>query len=122
VILDGCAQLSDFHDVIANCERNRMCAIDRTELADGGLDVLVNGSLGDIENFADLPGGFSARNPCQHLPFARGQQFPFRGGATGQCNEPFAWMASHERGFQQNRAATFGDTRAIHGTSLPSIL
>jgi hypothetical protein len=50
--------------------------------------VLVNGSLRDIEDLADLPGGFTSRNPCQHLPLTGGQQSCSGGGPTGQFKVP----------------------------------
>ena len=93
--------------MIADRERNRMRAIDRAELTDGGLDVLVDGSLGDIEDLADFPGGFSSRDPCQHLPLARGQQSSFGGGSTGQMQR------ARLRGWRaMNQACTWRPTES----------
>src|SRR5216684_2303542 len=50
---------------------DRLGPVRCTELADGGLDVLVDRSLGDMENFPDLPGRLASRRPCQDLHLAR---------------------------------------------------
>src|SRR6266508_2640135 len=81
--------------MIADRERYRMRAIDRAELSDGGLDVLVDSSLRDVEDLADLPGGFPSRHPP--IP-------PFREGST-----VFVWRGvdgSMQRARLRGRRAT----------------
>jgi len=64
---------SKFDDVVLQGYRYRVCAIYGSELTGRRLGMLVNGSLGDAENFADLSGRFAPGNPNQHFPFPAGQ-------------------------------------------------
>lgn len=73
VINDGATKLN-FDQTIAQGERNRMRAVDGAELANGGLHVLIDGALGNIEDFADLPRRFSFCHPRQDFAFACGQR------------------------------------------------
>jgi hypothetical protein len=51
------------------------------------LNVLVHGSLGDVENFADFPSRFAIRDPSQDLTLASGQ-FAFVDLSSGQKRTP----------------------------------
>ena len=47
-----------------------MNSVRGTHLADGGLNVLVNRSLLDLEDFADFPRRLAARYPLQDFDLA----------------------------------------------------
>ena len=47
---------SDVDDTVAQGDGDGVSPVGRAEFSHGRLDVLVDGSLGDAENFADLPG------------------------------------------------------------------
>ena len=48
-----------------------MSPVESPELSSGSLDVLVDSSLGDMENFSDLPGGLAFCDQCQNFTFTR---------------------------------------------------
>jgi hypothetical protein len=57
--------VSDFDDAVSKGDGDRVGPVKSPELANGGLDVLVDGSLRDMENFGDLPRGLAyARTSC----------------------------------------------------------
>ena len=49
--------------------------------------MLVDRSLGDVKNFADLPGRFSVRHPAQDLDFSS-RQLAFDDLSSGQKGTP----------------------------------
>jgi hypothetical protein len=49
----GLSAASQFNDAITNCHGDRMNSVRGAHLADGGLNVLMNRSLLDLEDFAD---------------------------------------------------------------------
>src|ERR1700722_1662536 len=69
------------YDFLAQSDRNRMRAIRRAKLESRVLHVLVDRSLGDIQNFADFRGGLPSRRPGQDLAFADRQLVHARAGA-----------------------------------------
>ncbi len=64
-----------------------MSTVDRSKLAHGCLDVLIHGSFGDLENFADLPSRFAVCDPSQDFGFAR-RQFAFCYNSSAQWSYP----------------------------------
>ena len=50
-----------------------MSPIGDAYLANGVVNVRVDRPLGDVENFADLPGGLAAGNPLEYRDLARGK-------------------------------------------------
>ena len=50
-----------------------MGPVDGAQFAYGPLRMLVDGPLGDVENFADFPGRFAVRNPAENLALASRQ-------------------------------------------------
>jgi hypothetical protein len=62
---------SDVDDTVAQGDGDGVSPVGRAEFSHGGLDVLVDGSLGDTENFADLPGGLALRHQCQNFTLTR---------------------------------------------------
>jgi hypothetical protein len=88
VVIEACGPASrfenlspvDFDNAVEEGDCDGLCSVGGTELADGRLDVLVNGSLADMENFSDLPGGLTASRPCQNLHLARSERMGCRRG------------------------------------------
>jgi hypothetical protein len=62
---------SDVNDPVAKGDGDRVRPVGGAEFSHRGLDVLVDGSLGDTENFPDLPGGLALRHQCQNFTFTR---------------------------------------------------
>jgi hypothetical protein len=61
--------VSEIDYAIAQRDRDRLGAICRIQLTEGGLRVLVDSPLGNIQDLADLPSGFTVRDPGQNLAF-----------------------------------------------------
>jgi hypothetical protein len=61
---------SKFDDAIANGQSDSMYSVGGAHFANGALHVLIDGPLGDVQNFADFPSRFAARNPLQDLNLA----------------------------------------------------
>lgn len=51
-----------------------MSPVESPELSSGSLDVLVDGSLGDTENFTDLPGALAFCDRGQNFTLTRRQR------------------------------------------------
>jgi hypothetical protein len=68
VIFDGG---SDFNDAVSNSDCDGVGSVESPKLLDGGVDVLVDGTLGDMKNFANLPGGLALRHPRHNLTLTR---------------------------------------------------
>lgn len=66
---------SEVDKPVANGDRNDMHAVGRAEFAHCGPDVLVHRALRNVQDFTDLLGGFSARNPGQNLALTLGQHW-----------------------------------------------
>jgi hypothetical protein len=64
VVVDG---VSELNDTLSKGDHDGVSPVERPELLDGGADVPIDGSLGDMENFADLPGRLALRHPCQNF-------------------------------------------------------
>jgi hypothetical protein len=69
---------SDLNNAVSNGNCGGMGPVERPELSSRGLDVLVDGTLGDMKNFADLPGGLASRHPCQNFALAWRERCAFR--------------------------------------------
>ena len=63
--------VSDFDDAVSKGDGDRVGPVKSPELANSGLDVLVYGSLRDMENLGDLPRGLALRHPCQDFMLTR---------------------------------------------------
>ena len=63
--------VSDFDDAVSKGDVDRVGPVKSPELANGGLDELVDGAFGDMENFGDLPRGLALRPPCQDFMLTR---------------------------------------------------
>lgn len=50
------SQPSHFNNTVAQRDGDGVRPVGCAEFSDGGLDVLVHGSLGDMESLPDLPG------------------------------------------------------------------
>jgi hypothetical protein len=66
----GLSAASQLNDAITNCHGDRMNSVRGAHLADGGLNVLMNRSLLDLEDFADFPRRLTARYPLQDFDLA----------------------------------------------------
>jgi hypothetical protein len=55
----------DIDNGVSHRDCNGMGAVQRPELSNRGLDVRVNGSLGNIKNFADFLGALASREQGQ---------------------------------------------------------
>ena len=64
---------SDVDQTISDRDGDGLRSVCRAELSGGGLRVLVDGSLGNAENFSDFPCRLAERGPCQDLALARRQ-------------------------------------------------
>ena len=49
---------------------NGVSSVQRAELSNSGVGVFVDGSLGDMQNFGDLPGRLALRDPRQNFALA----------------------------------------------------
>lgn len=64
---------SNLNNAVAQGDGDRVRPVGRAELSHGGLDVLVHGSLGNMESLPDLPGGLALRHQRQNLTLTRCQ-------------------------------------------------
>src|SRR3954471_9712600 len=87
VICIGCEE-SAVDEAYANRDRHRVSPVCSSELAHCGLHMLIDGALGDAEYFANLPCGFSARDPGQNFGFARCQRAVLGSRSTRRCTRP----------------------------------
>lgn len=62
---------SDLNDSIPKSDGDGVSSVKSAELANSGVDVLVNGSFGDMENLADFQSRFALRDPCQNFTLTR---------------------------------------------------
>jgi hypothetical protein len=62
---------SEFDYAVSKGDGNGVGPVKSPELANGGLDVLVDGSLDDMEYFGDLPCGLALRHPSQNFTLTR---------------------------------------------------
>ena len=65
---------SDFNNAVAKGDCDRMSPVEGPELSNGVVDMLVDSSLDDMENFADLPGGHTLRHQRQNVTLTRREQ------------------------------------------------
>jgi len=94
-----------------------------TELSNGGLDVLVDGSLGDTENLADLPGGIAVRHPCEDLALTRREGMPSGYRVSGDASA-HPRVTRGEHGFQLLRFDRQLDAKllkALRGGSIGAV-
>jgi hypothetical protein len=54
---------SDLDNAVSKSDGYGVCPIESPELSNGGLDMLVDGSFGDMKDFGDLRGGLALRHP-----------------------------------------------------------
>ena len=71
-----------------------MRPVKRVELADAGLNVLVDCSLGYVKNFADFPGGFAIRHLAENLDLSNRQELIFRRLLSAQGRYPASRQAA----------------------------
>lgn len=64
-------RVSKIDDAIAKGNRYGVGAVEGTKLLNRGADMLVDSSLGDMQNFTDLPGRLAFRHPPKNLDLAR---------------------------------------------------
>ncbi len=69
-IYDGTLQ---YDDAVAERECNGMRSVLRAKFPDRRLNMLVNGSFGDVQNSADFRRGFSVCYPSQNFGLASRQ-------------------------------------------------
>ena len=62
---------SDVDDTVAQGDGDGVSPVGRAEFSHGRLDVLVDGSLGDMESFPNLAGRLALRHQCQNLTLTR---------------------------------------------------
>jgi hypothetical protein len=59
--------VSQVDNAVTKRDRDGMGPGNGAELANGRADMLVDGPLGDMKNFTDLPGRFTSRYPSKDL-------------------------------------------------------
>jgi hypothetical protein len=70
----GAAVRSDLHEVVLQRDGDGVRPVCRTQLADDGLDVLIDGSLRNLKDLSRVLRGFSLGHPAQDLQLARRQR------------------------------------------------
>jgi hypothetical protein len=64
---------SDVDQALSHGYGDGLSPVCRAELAEGGLGVRIDGSLGDAENLSDFPSRFPGCRPHEHLLLARSE-------------------------------------------------
>ena len=54
---------SDLDNALSKSDDDGVRPVESPELSNGGLDMLVDGSFGDMKDFGDLRGGLALRHP-----------------------------------------------------------
>lgn len=85
---------SDFNDSIPKGDGDGVSPIESSELANGGVDVLIDGPLGNMEILANRPRRLALRNPRQNFTLARREWFIYctilaQGYAPIECQGPW---------------------------------
>jgi hypothetical protein len=94
IVAQEAGAFSQLDNAVTDRKRDSMRSVKRVELANAGLNVLVDGSLGYVKNFADLPGRFAIRNPAENLDLSSRQQPILRRLSSAQRRYPASRQAA----------------------------